>query len=109
MNWIVLARWFCSKAWCAMVNVTPEDSNNAVLMVGSQNGVMVWNGSMMPAGEAVAPAITVGHTALKPGHNKAFSVLPNIGTECTRAHHNAEKKAPKNMTSEKMNQLMLQR
>jgi hypothetical protein len=32
-----------------------------------------------------------------------------MGTECERAHHKAEKKAPKNITSEKMNQLMLQR
>ena len=35
--------------------------------------------------------------------------LPSAGTECTRAHHRAEKKAPKNITSEKMNQVMLQR
>jgi hypothetical protein len=46
---------------------------------------------------------------LKSGHNKAFSRLPSAGTECTRAHHKAVKKAPKNITSEKMNQLMLQR
>ena len=32
-----------------------------------------------------------------------------MGTEWARAHHKAEKKAPKNITSEKMNQLMLQR
>jgi hypothetical protein len=35
--------------------------------------------------------------------------LPSAGTECARAHHSAVKKAPKNITSEKMNQLMLQR
>ena len=39
----------------------------AVLMVGSQNGPTVWNGSTMPAGEAVAPACTLGHTAEKSG------------------------------------------
>ena len=78
-------------------------------MVGNQNGPMVWNGSTMPAGEAVAPAEAVGQTALKSGHNKACSRLPSSGTECARIHHNAEKNAPKNMTSEKMNQLMLQR
>ena len=92
-----------------MVRVTPELSSNAVLMVGNQNGVMVWNGSMVPAGDAVAPAAMLGHTALKSGHNKACSRLPSSGTECTRIHHRAEKNAPKNITSEKMNQLMLQR
>ena len=60
---------------------------------------------MMPAGEAVTPAMTEGHTALNSGHNKAFSLLPNMGTECALAHQRAEKKAPKNITSEKMNQL----
>ena len=45
-----------------MVKVTPDDNNKAVLMVGSQKGVMVWNGSMMPPGEAVTPAAKVGHT-----------------------------------------------
>jgi hypothetical protein len=57
----------------------------------------------------VAPAATLGQTALKSGHSSAFSRLPNAGTECARAHHRAVKKAPKNITSEKMNQLMLQR
>src|SRR5205085_6699586 len=97
------------SAWCAIVIVTPEDSSSPVLMVGSQNGVMVWNGSMMPAGEAVAPAASDGHTALKSGHSSALSRLPSAGTECDRIHHSAVKNAPKNMTSEKMNQLMLQR
>ena len=62
------------------------------------------------AGEAVAPgAWLLGQTASKPGHRIEFSKLPSAGTECTRAHHKAVKKAPKNITSEKMNQLMLQR
>jgi hypothetical protein len=43
-----------------MVKVTPEVSSKAVLMVGNQKGVMVWKGSMMPAGEAVAPAANGG-------------------------------------------------
>ena len=64
---------------------------------------------MMPAGEAVTPAAILGQTALKSGQSKALSRLPNMGTEWARAHHKAEKKAPKNITSEKMNQLMLQR
>ena len=78
-------------------------------MVGSQNGPTVWNGSTMPAGEAVAPAATLGHTALKSGHSSALSRLPSAGSEWVRVHHSAVKKAPKNITSEKMNQLMLQR
>ncbi len=89
--------------------VTPELSSSAVLMVGSQKGPTVWKGSMMSAGDAVAPAAMLGHTALKSGQSKAFSRSPNAGTECERAHHKAVKNAPKNMTSEKMNQLMLQR
>ena len=80
-----------------------------MLMVGSQNGVIVVKGSTIPAGEAVAPATELGHAALKSGHSRAFSRLPSSGTECDRAHHNAVKNAPKNITSEKMNQLMLQR
>ena len=92
-----------------MVRVTPEVSSSAVLMVGNQNGPMVWKGSTMPAGEAVAPAATLGQTALKSGQSSALSRLPRAGTEWVRAHHSAVKKAPKNITSEKMNQLMLQR
>ncbi len=34
---------------------------------------------------------------------------PSIGSANARAQYNAPKKAPKNITSEKMNQLMLQR
>ena len=51
----------------------------------------------------------MGHTALKSGHSSALSRPPSAGTECARIHHSAVKKAPKNITSEKMNQLMLQR
>jgi hypothetical protein len=38
-----------------------------------------------------------------------LSRLPSAGSEWVRTHHRAVKKAPKNITSEKMNQLMLQR
>ena len=92
-----------------MVNVTPELSSNAVLIVGSQNGVIVVKGSTMLAGEPVAPAARLGQTDLKSGHSKAFSRLPSSGTEWARTHHKALKNAPKNITSEKINQLMLQR
>ena len=92
-----------------MVRVTPEVSSSAVLMVGSHSGPTVWNGSTMPAGDAVTPTPLLGHTALKSCHSSALSRLASCGTECARAHHKAVKKAPKNMTSEKMNQLMLQR
>lgn len=64
---------------------------------------------MMSAGEPVAPGASVGQTALKSGHSKALSRLPSVGSAWVRAHHSAVKKAPKNITSEKMNQLMLQR
>ena len=92
-----------------MVNVTPDVKSNAVLIVGNQKGPMVLNGSTMPAGDVVAPATTLGQAALKSGQSKAFSKLPSAGMEWDLAHHKAVKKAPKNMTSEKMNQVMLQR
>ena len=92
-----------------MVKVTPEVSSKAVLMVGSQNGPTVVNGSTMPPGDAVAPTSAVGQMARKSGHKSALSRLPSAGRAWARAHHSAEKKAPKNITSEKMNQLMLQR
>src|SRR5665647_3659235 len=109
MNAMVRPRWFSRRAWWAIVRVTPELSSSAVLMVGNQNGVMVVKGSTMPAGDAVAPAARLGQTALKSGQSSALSRLPSAGTECARAHQSAVKKAPKNMTSENMNQLMLQR
>ena len=52
-----------------MVKVTPDVSNNPVLIVGNQNGPMVLKGSTMPAGDAVAPATALGQTALKSGHS----------------------------------------
>ena len=109
MKAIVFERLPASSAWCAIVSVTPEVSSNAVLMVGNGHGPMVVNGSTMPAGDAVKPACALGQTALKSGHSTALSRLPRLGTACTRVHHRAPKNAPKNITSEKMNQLMLQR
>src|SRR6478735_3200801 len=106
---MVAPRLFSRSMWCAMVSVTPDESSSAVLIVGSQNGVIVVKGSMMPPGEAVVPGATLGHTDLNSGHSSALSTLPRAGTECDRIHHSAVKKAPKNITSEKMNQLMLQR
>src|SRR5688572_23321841 len=106
---IVLARWPAISAWWAIVSVTPEVSSSAVLIVGSGHGPMVWNGSTVPAGEAVAPGATLGHTARKSGHSSEWSRLPSEGTEYTRAQNSAPKNAAKNITSEKMNQLMLQR
>src|SRR3954466_10514236 len=100
----------CSRGrWWAMVRVTPDVSSRAVLIVGSQKGVIVVKGSMMPPGEAVVPGATLGQTDLNSGQSSALSTLPRAGTECERIHHSAVKKAPKNITSEKMNQLMLQR
>jgi hypothetical protein len=78
-------------------------------MVGSQKGPTVWNGSTMPAGEAVAPAATLGHTALKSGHSRAVFQAAQCGHRVRARPPQAVKNAPKNITSEKMNQLMLQR
>src|SRR5258706_14802368 len=97
------------SAWWAMVSVTPELSRIAVLMVGIGHGPIVVKGSTVPAGEAVAPACTLGHTALKSGHRMAFCKSPSVGMVYSRDQNSAPKKAPKNITSENMNQLMLQR
>src|SRR4030095_3072744 len=92
-----------------MAMVTLEIRTSSVLRIGSQNGPTVWKGSTVPAGDPVTPAVTVGQTALKSGHSSALSRLPSAGSEWVRVHQSAVKKAPKNITSEKMNQLMLQR
>lgn len=92
-----------------MVKVTPEVSSSAVLIVGSQNGPIVAKASTVPAGEAVTPPPALGQIALKSGQRIWWSRLPSIGTEWTRAQYRAPKKAAKNITSLKMNQLMLQR
>src|SRR5262245_53261858 len=106
---IVLVRWLAISAWCAIVSVPPEVSRIAVFSVGIGHGPMVVNASIVPAGDAVWPAAAVGHTALKSGHSSWWSMSPSIGNEKARAQYSAPKKAPKNITSEKMNQLMLQR
>src|SRR5574337_1217759 len=106
---IALRRWLAINAWCAIVIVTPELRSSAVFTVGSGQGPIAPKGGTMPAGDVVAPATTVGHAERKSGHSSWFSRSPSAGTECTRTQYSAPKKAPKNMTSEKMNQLMLQR
>src|SRR5437588_12493753 len=51
-----------------------------------------------------------GQCEPKPGHSSALlSMLARSGTEYWRTQKSAPKKAPKNITSEKMNQLMPQR
>jgi hypothetical protein len=57
----------------------------------------------------VTPPPALGQMALKSGHRIWWSRLPSIGSACTRAQYRAPKKAAKNITSLKMNQLMLQR
>src|SRR5262245_41151238 len=101
---IVFARWLAISAWCAMVMVPPELSRIAVFNVGIGHGPMVANGSTTPAGDAVKPGAALGHTALKSGHSSWWSMSPSIGNEYARAQYNAPKNAPKNITSEKMNQ-----
>src|ERR1043165_1637429 len=109
MKKIARERWAAISAWWAMVSVAPGVSSGALLIVGIGHGPMVVKGSTVPAGEAVAPACTLGQTALKSGHRMAFCRLPSVGTLYSRDQNSAPKKAPKNITSEKMNQLMLQR
>src|SRR3990167_5915893 len=106
---MVLARLPAISAWWAMVSVRPEVSRIAVLIVGIGQGPIVANGSTVPAGDAVMPPPALGQMALKSGHRIWWSRLPSIGKACARAQYSAPKKAAKNITSEKMNQLMLQR
>src|SRR5690606_34409682 len=99
-----LPRCAARSAWCEMVSVSPDVSSRAVLMVGSQKGPTVLNSDTTPAGPKF------GQVPLKFGHNRVWwSRLANMGVVMVRAYHNAPKKAPKNMISEKMNQAMLQR
>ncbi|CUJ37028.1 Uncharacterised protein [Achromobacter xylosoxidans] len=101
---MVLPRWFSRSAWWAIVSVTPELSSNAVLMVGSQKGPTVWKCSTTPAGPKL------GHTAWKSGHSiRRWSMSPSHGVVMVRTYQSAPKNAAKNITSEKMNQLMPQR
>ncbi len=65
-------RWLARSAWCETVSVTPEVSSSAVLMVGSQNGPIVVNGSTIPAGPAC------GHEAVKSGHSSLWSKSPSM-------------------------------
>ena len=105
-----MPRWPAISAWCAIVSVTPEVSSSAVL-IGRQRPRAHGRERLDDAGRRRRwrrpPAL--GQTALKSGHSSAFSRLPRLGSACTRAQYSAPKKAPKNITSEKMNQLMLQR
>src|ERR1700712_1636487 len=106
---MAFARWLAMRAWWAMVSVTPDVSRMAVLSVGMGHGPMVWKGAMVSAGDPVAPACTLGQMAWKSGHRSWWSRLPSIGSAMLRAQNSAPKKEAKNITSEKMNQLMLQR
>src|SRR5207342_3224924 len=106
---IAFARWLAMSAWWAIVSVTPELSSSPVFSVGIGHGPIVRNGATVSAGEAVIPACALGQMAWKSGHRTWWSRLPSIGSAIARAQNSAPKNEPKNMTSEKMNQLMLQR
>src|SRR4051812_30007265 len=106
---IAFERWFAISAWWAMVSVTPELSRIAVFSVGIGHGPIVRNGAIVSAGEPVMPAWVLGQIAWKSGHSNWWSRLPSIGSAMARDQNSAPKNEAKNITSEKMNQLMLQR
>src|SRR3954463_10906831 len=106
---IAFERWLAISAWGATVSVTPEVSRMAVLIVGIGHGPMVRNGAMVSAGEPVTPAWVLGQMAWKSGHRIWWSRLPSMGIAISRAQNSAPKNDAKNITSEKMNQLILQR
>src|SRR2546423_4229221 len=86
-----------------MVTVTPDESSSRVLIAGMPQAPIGENVSMKPG-----PA--EGQWGVKPGHISAFdSMVARSGTEYCRTHQSAPKNAPKNITSEKMNQLIPQR
>src|SRR5438309_9555045 len=103
MNAISWPRLCSFSAQCAMVTVTPEESSSIVLIAGMPQAPIGENCSMKPG-----PA--EGQCGVKPGHISALlSMVARSGTEYWRTHQSAPKKAPKNITSEKMNELMPQR
>ncbi len=100
MSW---RRLFSFSAQCAIVTVTPEESSSKVLIAGMPNAAIGVKGSAK-----VGPA--EGQCEVNPGHMSAFdSMVERSGTEICRIQNSAPKNAAKNITSEKMNQLIPQR
>src|SRR5580765_7643444 len=98
-----LPRLFAIRFQCAKVTVTPDVSSSTVLSAGSPQAAMGVNGSVSPGPE-------VGHWPVKLGHSSSWcSRSPSSGTDMRRSQNSAPKKQAKNITSEKMNQLMPQR
>jgi hypothetical protein len=97
-----------SSAWWAIVMVRPEVSSSAVFSVGIGQGPMVSKGPPCPRASRGA-----GHLAGPDGLEVRPQQLVVQAAQCrddmARAQNRAPKKAAKNITSEKMNQLMLQR
>ena len=83
-----------------MVNVTPEVSSSAVLMVGSQRP-HGGNGFHNPGGRTRGPAATLGPDGLEVGPENGVVEAASAGTEWGTRPVQAVKKAPKNITSEK--------
>src|SRR6185436_8415596 len=102
-NRLSIARLFSFSAQCAMVTVTPEESSSSVLIAGMPQAPIGVNFSAKPG-----PA--EGQWLVKPGQRYSLcSRVDKSGTDMTRAQKSAPKKPAKNITSEKMNQLMPQR
>src|SRR6185436_9834867 len=102
-NRLSIARLFSFSAQCAMVTVTPEESSSSVLIAGMPQAPIGVNFSANPG-----PA--EGQWLVKPGQRYSLcSRVERSGTDMTRAQKSAPKKPAKNITSEKMNQLMPQR
>src|SRR5436190_13365169 len=95
-------RSFFLSAQCAHVTVTPDESSSSVLIAGMPHACIGVN-----SGGRYGPA--VGQCAAKSGHRSLLSMSPSHGTEYWRAYQRAPKNAAKNITSEKMNQLIAQR
>ena len=76
---MVLLRKPACSAWCAIVSVTPDESSSAVLIVGSQNGPMVWNGATIPAGAQLQLLYAAGNRDAKefPGPETFQMERPN--------------------------------
>ena len=92
--------------------VTPEDKRRAVLSAGNPqvSTSLKFVENMVPFCPTSPGVLIKGQVALKPsqssGVNTLLSEPPNHGTLSVLAYNKAPKNAAKNITSEKINQLM---
>src|SRR5712671_3383709 len=98
-----LPRLLAMRFQCAKVMVTPEERSSTVFSAGRPHA---------PIGEncSANPGPAEGQCPVNPGQSSAWcSRSPSSGTDIRRSQNSVPKKQAKNITSEKMNQLIPQR